>query len=180
MDRYEFVRHLGRGAFGVVEEHRRRSDGAAVAIKQVPTAGLPPEERAAVLAEVAVLQRLHHPSIVRYYDSFEAAGAICIVTELLPGGDLERFLAAQPGKVLPPGMAARVLRGVLEGLQYVHLSRGMHRDIKPANILLDADGAPRLADFGVSRLAATGSPGLWPTVIRPQRCMSSIVDRATR
>ena len=49
---------------------------------------------------------------------------------------------------------------ILNGLNYLHKKHVMHRDIKPANILLNKNGAVKLADFGVSGIMENTRDGL--------------------
>ena len=49
------------------------------------------------------------------------------------------------------GKCYRIIKGVCEGLQYLHNERIVRSDLKPANILLDDDMVPKIADFGISR-----------------------------
>lgn len=66
-----------------------------------------------------------------------------------------RDLMDQMDQPLEERVVAHVLRGALTGLAYLHSKKIIHRDIKAANILLDANGTPKLADFGVSRQMAS-------------------------
>ena len=154
MDAYSHVRHLGRGSFGVVELVRRKTDGAEFALKHIST--LSATERAAALAEVALLKRLHHPGIVRVGDCIETREELCILTEFLAGGDLHHYLEGN-GMQMPIDMVVPLAHKLLEALDYLHSKRVIHRDIKPANILLTGDKQPKLADFGVSKALGVGS-----------------------
>lgn len=47
----------------------------------------------------------------------------------------------------------QIIRGISEGLHYLHKKKGIiHMDLKPPNILLDDDMEPKITDFGISRL----------------------------
>ena len=45
----------------------------------------------------------------------------------------------------------QIIKGICDGLHYLHEQRIVHADLKPANILLDDNMLPRIADFGLSR-----------------------------
>ena len=65
-----------------------------------------------------------------------------------------RDLMDHMDKPLQEHVVAHVCMGALAGLAYLHSKNIIHRDIKAANILLDGNGTPKLADFGVSRQMA--------------------------
>lgn len=56
-----------------------------------------------------------------------------------------------------------IAKPLVDGLAYAHLKLLEHRDIKPSNILIDASGAPLLADFGIAKIRAQRSKtaGAW-------------------
>ena len=96
--------------------------------------------------------RLSHPNIVQVYDAgegeFEGRETSYIVMEYVPGGDLKDLIHKQ-GTLSGGDLSA--LSGVAAGLAHAHERGVIHRDIKPHNILLDENGRPKLADFGIAR-----------------------------
>jgi serine/threonine-protein kinase len=171
--RYEIVKELGRGAMGVVYLARDPHLGREVALK---TCALPEgvsEEmarqfHARFLREARAAASLSHPGIVTVYDAGEdpATHVPYIAMEYIAGQTLKERLDRRDR----PGVAWVTAFGAVlaEALDVAHKAGIVHRDIKPANILIrDADGAVKLADFGVARLkssdltqtgAALGSP----------------------
>jgi serine/threonine-protein kinase len=80
----------------------------------------------------------------------ESYGGGCyLAMEWLPNA-LDRVLRAHYPEPLEPGTALRLAAGVAEGLDAVHQHGVVHRDVKASNVLLRADGAPVLTDFGLA------------------------------
>ena len=95
---------------------------------------------------------LAHPNITQLYDYGESDGRPYMVLEYVPGGTLEDRLRDR--KPLPDDETRAIAAGIAAGLAHAHARGVVHRDLKPANVLFDEEGRPKLADFGIARMAA--------------------------
>src|SRR5262249_54515486 len=90
---------------------------------------------------------LKHPGIVPVYQFGCDDGLCYVVSPLMEGGNLAQLIeTARPSY----RRAAEIVAEAAEAIEYAHARRLVHRDIKPANILLDGDGHPLVADFGLA------------------------------
>jgi serine/threonine protein kinase len=146
---YELLGELGRGGMGVVYKARHRTLNRVVALKMILSAAhVGADGRARFRDEAEAIARLRHPNIVQIYDIGELGGDDFFSLEFCPGGSLARKLH---GKPLPPGDAAATVEAVSRAVQAAHDAGIVHRDLKPGNILLDADGVPKVTDFGLAK-----------------------------
>ena len=100
--------------------------------------------------EVDVIAHLQHPHIIQVYDFGEQDGDVYIVMAYMRGGTLaDRIEKSQGG--LPDEETLRLFSLIAKGLDYAHAKGIVHRDLKPNNILMDEDGNPYLADFGLAK-----------------------------
>ena len=99
--------------------------------------------------EVRALSMLEHPGLVRLLDTGVAGGQAYLVMELVTGSTLAESLSSGP---FGPSRTADIGIQLARALAYVHGRGIVHRDVKPSNILMGADGAARLGDFGIARL----------------------------
>jgi serine/threonine-protein kinase len=156
--KFELLEELGAGGMGTVYRARDTRLGRSVALKLLADElGADPAFRERFAREARTLALLNHPAIVTAYDFGEDEGQLYIAMELVEG----RPLAAEAA--LPAERAREIGERLCEALAYAHARGIIHRDIKPANILVGADGAVKLADFGVARLvpaAGAASAGL--------------------
>jgi serine/threonine-protein kinase len=159
LGKYTLEARLGEGGMAAVYQSQHPQFHRPVAIKILPpTIGQDPSFRARFAREGQTIASLNHPGIIRVYDIDEAEGLFYMVMDLLPGGTLEARL--RDGG-LDRKWSADVIVKMAEALDYAHARGVIHRDIKPSNILLDAEGQPVLADFGIARMAqAEGEPNL--------------------
>lgn len=149
---------IGEGGMGQVWR-ARRADGlfqGEAAIKLLRGDLGSPAGAARFARERALLARLNHPAIARLLDagvaapgSGPAAGQAFLVLELASGEPMDAHVRRHA-----PTLAARVqlLVRVAEAVAYAHARLIVHRDLKPGNVLVTADGAPKLLDFGIAAL----------------------------
>jgi eukaryotic-like serine/threonine-protein kinase len=150
LGKYILEAKLGEGGMAAVFQAHHPQFDRPVAIKILPpTIGQDPSFQARFEREARTIAGLNHPNIIRIYDVDQADGLFYMVTDLLPGGTLE-------GRLREGGLDRKwstdVIVKMAEALEYAHARGVIHRDIKPSNILLDADGQPVLADFGIAKL----------------------------
>jgi NarL family two-component system response regulator LiaR len=145
---------IGGGATGSVYAGEDTLTGEKVAIKALRrelVAGMP-ELVERFRREGEALRRLNHPNIVKVLATDEEAGQHFIVMEFVGGGSLADLLRRTPK--LPIDRVVAIALELADALSRAHHLDILHRDIKPANILLAADGAPRLTDFGLAQVGS--------------------------
>jgi formylglycine-generating enzyme required for sulfatase activity len=148
LGRYRVTARLGEGGFGVVyrgyDDELRRDVAIKVPHRSRVRSAADAE---AYLAEARILAGLDHPGIVPVFDLGRTEGLCYVVSKFIEGGDLTRRLRqGQP----TPAEAAEIVRRAAEALHHAHQRRLIHRDVKPANILIDGQGHPVVADFGLA------------------------------
>jgi len=175
--RFELLRELGRGGFGVVYEARDRQLGRSVAFKVVRAGGgvALREERLQREAEAAA--RLSHPNIVTLHDLGRCELGPFLVLELLRGQTLGRRLAQGP---LARGEALRVALEVAEALAHAHGEGVVHRDLTPGNVFLCDDGRVKVLDFGLAHaFGRRRSSGGTPDYMAPEQWRGAPEDERT-
>jgi serine/threonine-protein kinase len=170
--RYELLEEIGRGREGVVYRAReKRIVTREVAVKLLAAGSIGTRAEASrFVKQVQALADFHHDHIVPYYDSGDDRGQLYYVMRLMRGSSL----AGRPGP-MDPMDAARLLIRITEAVHYLHSQPCpvVHRDLKPNNILLDEEGKPYLADFGLAFLLdgegpAVGACGTIPYIAPEQ------------
>ena len=150
--RYRIERHLGSGAMGDVYRAWDQQLERSVALKflRPAAAAADPSTVARFRAEARAAARLEHSNVATVYDTGQTdEGQLFIAMAYYPGETLRDRIARAP---LALGDALRIAAQVASALAAAHAAGIVHRDVKPANVLFDAEGAARLADFGIAKL----------------------------
>ena len=146
--RFELVREVGRGGFGVVFEATDLTLGRSVALKAVALGERADLSEERALREAEAAARLTHPNIVTLYDVGRSAHGPYLVLELLHGRSLADRLGQGPMSVRE---AVRVAVEVARGVAHAHAQGVVHRDLKPENVFLCDDGQVKVLDFGLAQ-----------------------------
>ena len=153
---YKLVSVLGHGGTGTVYlgERADRQYSAQVAVKIVDNGTMQGELGLRFRAERQILASLNHANIARLIDAGETEeGNPYLVMEYVHGEPLDRY--CDRGQL---GLNERLqlFLDICGAVQYAHQNLVVHRDLKPANILVTAEGAPKLLDFGIAKLLDPG------------------------
>ncbi len=145
---YRLIRALGQGGMGAVFEAEEQSTGRRLALKVLSHSLDSPAARQRFLREGRLAASVNHPRSVYVYGTEEIDGAPVITMELVAGGTLQdRVRGKGP---LPVADAVDAILQVIDGLDAAHAVGVLHRDVKPSNCFVDADGAVKIGDFGLS------------------------------
>ncbi|CAI5479835.1 unnamed protein product [Closterium sp. Yama58-4] len=108
------------------------------------------------LAELRVLRRIRHPSLLGLLGVCATAGELLMVFDYLPNGSLETRLRDHTKPPLPWDLRMRIACEAATGLAFLHACRPpiIHRDVKAANVLLDAHMHALVSDFGLAKVAS--------------------------
>ncbi|MDP9147707.1 MAG: serine/threonine protein kinase [Acidobacteriota bacterium] len=156
--RYEILEIIGTGAYGRVVRAHDPMIGRPVAIKLLSPKFATGDTGLRFLQEARVVGQLSHPSIIALHDMGieESSSTPYLVMELLTGESLDRIIIERGG--VPFARACAWAAEVATALAVAHRKGVVHGDVKPANVLITEDGRIKLMDFGMSRLANSGSP----------------------
>ncbi|KAG6496116.1 serine/threonine-protein kinase SAPK3-like isoform X1 [Zingiber officinale] len=148
-ERYEPMKELGVGNFGVARLVKDRRTGELVAVKYIER-GKKIDEH--VQREIINHRSLRHPNIVRFKEVVLTPTHLAIVMEYAAGGELfERICNA--GR-FSEDEARFFFQQLISGVSYCHSMEICHRDLKLENTLLDGSPTPRvkICDFGYSKV----------------------------
>jgi len=142
---------IGRGGMSVVYRAWRQQGMARqqAAVKILTLASLGAGGRDRFRREAEILAHLGHPGITPLIDSGLTPDGTCwLAMPLVEGERIDRWVAARS---LDTRAVVRLFLHVCDAVAHAHRKLVIHRDLKPSNVLVDADGHPRLLDFGIGR-----------------------------
>ena len=99
--------------------------------------------------EINALTHITHPNIIELYEYFTEKNYLFIVLEYCPGGDLLSYI--HNNGPLAEAPLSSFIKIIADTLKFLHSQGFAHLDFKPSNILLDKNGRPKLADFGLCK-----------------------------
>ncbi len=149
---YRIIGQLGVGGMGEVYQAVQGTLERVVALKVMrPELAADPQFSERFLREARAAASVCHHHVVVIFDAGTCDGRLFMAFQFVSGGDLDAQLARR--ERLPVGEALQLIARCCDGLQAIHEAGLVHRDIKPHNIFLDAQGRPKLGDFGLARQA---------------------------
>jgi serine/threonine protein kinase/Tfp pilus assembly protein PilF len=166
---YVIIRKLGRGGMGTVFL-AERADGQfekQVAIKILNRGADTAEILHRFRAERQILAKLDHPNIARLLDAGTTDdGLPYFIMDFIVGAPVTRFAVAQK---LSTRQRLELFLKICDAVEFAHRNLVVHRDIKPSNILANAEGEPKLLDFGIAKILAKDEDAAQSTTEAQQR-----------
>ncbi len=165
--RYQVTGVIATGGMGTVYEAQQEQPRRTVALKVMRWSIASPSAQRRFEYESELLARLQHPGIAQVFE----AGTHQCGTEPVPYFAMEYIPEAKSiteyadQENLDLRQRLELLGKVCDAVEYAHQKGIIHRDLKPSNILVDAQGQPRVIDFGVARSTDTDP---WVTGLRTQ------------
>ena len=150
--RYELLSRIAIGGMGEVWKANDSVIGRTVAVKILKDEYMgDPGFRERFRAEARHAALVNHEGIANVFDYGEEDGSAYLVMELVPGEALSIVLERE--KILPATKVLHIVAQTAAALHAAHQAGLVHRDIKPGNLLITPDGAVKITDFGIARLA---------------------------
>lgn len=152
-ERYEYMRQIGVGAYGVVCSCHDKKSNRDVAVKKVVNAFEDLIDAKRIVREIKLLRYFNHDNIISLIDIPKPEGRtgfndIYIITDLMET-DLHRVIYSR--QELTDDHIQYFIYQILRGVLYMHSANIVHRDLKPANILANKSCDLKICDLGLGR-----------------------------
>lgn len=150
---YKLVKKLGSGAFASVYECERKLNGKRYAVKVTKRSGMTESQFYCALNEPYLLQKVYHPNVLTFAGFYKSDKYYYMVCEELTGGPLEQVMAVKNYSELE---ICKMVKMLLEALEYIHARNIVHRDLKMENLMLDGQYSEscrlKIVDFGFAEM----------------------------
>jgi tetratricopeptide (TPR) repeat protein len=181
--RYDMLERLGGGGMGVLYTARDTRLHRTVALKfLLPQLGADQSAKQRFMLEARAAAALDHPNVCTIHEIGETTdGQLFIAMPFYEGETLKSRISRGP---LPIDEALAIALQIARGLAKAHQHGIVHRDVKPSNVMVTADGAVKILDFGIAKLAdltLTGGGAFLGTVayMSPEQTRGEAVDQRT-
>jgi serine/threonine protein kinase len=193
LGRYRLIAEIGRGGMATVylavAQGMARVHKLLVIKELLPEFATDPRYVQMFLSEARLATRLHHPNIVQTIEIGQDGSRYYLVMEYLAGQPLNTIgsRAHKKSVEFPLRLRLRVISEVLAALHYLHELQDyggtkldiVHRDVSPHNIFVTYDGAAKLMDFGVAKVASAGGESVVGKAqyMAPEQARAERIDR---
>ncbi len=181
--RYEFIKKIGKGAFGTVLLVNDRVVDENLILKFLnPDVASDEEMIKRFVHELRYSRKITHENVIRIYDFLQIGGLYAISMEYFPSHTLGD--ETKDDEPMDIGKAVKYVCDIATGMSVAHAAGIVHRDLKPANILIDDDGLLKIVDFGVAAARSSGDTQLTktgyvigsPKYMAPEQILGKDVD----
>ena len=181
--RYEFIKKIGKGAFGTVLLVNDRVVDENLILKFLnPDVASDDEMIKRFVHELRYSRKITHKNVIRIYDFLQMGSLYAISMEYFASHTLGD--ETRDDEPLPTDRALQYTCDIATGMIVAHLAGIIHRDLKPANILIDDDGLLKIVDFGVAAARTSGDTQLTktgyvigsPKYMAPEQILGKEVD----
>jgi len=154
-NKYTLGKHIASGGFGAVHICQNSETREELAVKIVSRKGTAIED---IEHEIAMFRRLDHPSTVNLHDVIFERDQVCMVMDLLRGGDMVDGMQLHwktKGPIAIP-VVRRMGKMMAQSIEWLHQNRIVHRDVKGENFIMDCTTIEHpkcrifLSDFGTA------------------------------
>ncbi|MFO0823558.1 MAG: protein kinase [Gemmataceae bacterium] len=180
---YEILGELGRGGMGVVYRARDLRLNRPTAIKMLLGGQYAdPFAQVRFLGEAEIVALIHHPNVVQVFEFGQHDGLPFFVLEFVEGVTLAKKL--HEVRRFSPRAAAEMVAKLADAIAAAHAKGIVHRDLKPANVLLNAQGEPKVTDFGLAKvgrsdMTASGAIMGTPDYMSPEQAAGRTKEIST-
>ena len=188
-DRYQVVRHIGKGAFGVVVLVEDMMVNEEIVLKFL-NAHMSADENVIhrFVHELRLTRKITHENVIRIYDFVTFGKSYAISMEFFDSHSLSQEIRSKRTKNFKRN--TNIFIDICKGLTVAHNLNVVHRDIKPANILVNSEDTVKVVDFGLAAAASEGGSessritksGILvgtPTYMAPEQVRGRAIDTRT-
>lgn len=170
---YSLIREIGRGGMGVVYEAEQHQPRRIVALKMISGGALADGHRIRLFErEIQTLARLRHPAVAAIYEAgLTDLGRHFFTMELVRGVRLTEHVRLAR---LSLRERLELFLQICDAVHYAHQRGVIHRDLKPSNIIIDADGKPKILDFGLAYIGGDSEEAVSTASIEVGKIMGTL------